>query len=1286
MLERKNSDSDQNTTVPTRINSYEIIPYIEQELFRNNPEYDRFMEASSAKVLTAYQDAKENHPECWNTNIQKPRVFISYAWAKKDDYPDEIWTSQFILRFATDLKRAGFDVLLDVISSRFGIDPTDFMNYINDTENKADFVILFGTKSLKAKETDCTHFTYCIRSEINQINHRLNADDKANLNRRVLPVILTGNMETSLPDHYEHHIDVETFNNDSSYFHVFCEIIETFFGIMNNPYKQDETAAGSTQELLHDERIINYRYLAKTPFYSELIDPENTQYQSLYHNLFRLTSNELQQNHSDIVENTTRQVEILIEEYNNLSNSTLDPNQTRDLRSLMSLRLEQSMHEFRPNSGYFIGRTDYLEEESTNSIRQILINNDIESGISICALTGLGGIGKTSLSIQYAETYCHNYQIIWFLRAENDENLRADFLKYGKILAHSHGISLPNNDDETIDIIKSKLGNMRSVLIIFDNVEPEHYPNFSFYFPNNNTHILLTSRNRQWSALGIRHQIELRELTLDEAVECLFNISEKDRENPQNIKDAENLAERLCRIPLALVTASHFVRPDQTNLSFREYLEYFEKYTKELLDSELNLFDYEHTVKTSLEISINRLKEQDPECFNFLCVLAFINPEAVSFNFANLWLKHIDSPLPEITSRIMIRSLNSTSLINRMEEDSDVFSIHRIVQNVVISLLSKNDNINTIIHIINFFSNFTADSSFMSLYYMHILKTLDFANQYCLYEHSDEDVSNKIIDLCGKYTSHFFDQGQYRSAIRFNEIQLIFLNHRNHSNSLDEAIAAAKIMLALSYYKEQNDEKAYELATELKDEFSLENDTWKIDYILSSVLNRRGEYSEAYNQISSHYSENEEDIEKNFLLTKHIGRIHYMNGNINGAELMFNRAKHIAENTPFFSKSRYGNILRALSKVYFRQCKYTAGLNLITQAHELHYEMHGELHPEVGRDTVWIANFHCRNHNYTLAKEFYEKTETLQSEIFGDDRHPYVTAAKHGLGIVEYEECHYQEALEIFTEVYEKRSEMNGDKPPTPRIARTLMRIGNCHLKLGDPLLAREYFERALHIFQDKYNNTHERTATALMCIGVTYLKEGELELAIKHLNKSIVMLKSVYNTLKHRDVVSVLYYMAEILLEKESYMPANQTAQLLLKIQSEIYENNHHQRIAYSYNLLARSFLAESKFTAAGNAISSSLAILEDIFEEESNMDLEEARSISDSAQNRHGLFSQEDNTLQTTALTDHIPNYEPQIESWYQELEEMFSSENTDFPNNFYEELTETFNRLPQEQSFSP
>lgn len=128
----------------------------------------------------------------------------------------------------------------------------------------------------------------------------------------------------------------------------------------------------------------------------------------------------------------------------------------------------------------------------------------------IYALTGLGGVGKTQLAIEYAHKLSTYYDVVWWIRAEDPQTLQNDLANLAPLLG------LPTEQDDQarkINAINSWLSHSSKWLLIFDNATgPEKL--LSYIPSSKNGNVLITSRARFWKNLEAipKVQVKLRDV------------------------------------------------------------------------------------------------------------------------------------------------------------------------------------------------------------------------------------------------------------------------------------------------------------------------------------------------------------------------------------------------------------------------------------------------------------------------------------------------------------------------------------------------------------------------------------------------------------------------------------------------------------------------------------------------------------------------------------------------------------------------------------------------------
>lgn len=94
---------------------------------------------------------------------------------------------------------------------------------------------------------------------------------------------------------------------------------------------------------------------------------------------------------------------------------------------------------------------------------------DRDSPLAVQAITGLSGLGKTELALEYAFRYYHEYKAVFWLRCDSPQDLIAGFLHIADLLQLS--VESTSEEQNVIGKVKQRLayfdGNW---LLIFDNV------------------------------------------------------------------------------------------------------------------------------------------------------------------------------------------------------------------------------------------------------------------------------------------------------------------------------------------------------------------------------------------------------------------------------------------------------------------------------------------------------------------------------------------------------------------------------------------------------------------------------------------------------------------------------------------------------------------------------------------------------------------------------------------------------------------------------------------------
>jgi hypothetical protein len=261
-----------------------------------------------------------------------------------------------------------------------------------------------------------------------------------------------------------------------------------------------------------------------------------------------------------------------------------------------------------PRNLNFSGRENYLKE----LLDRLAENPNVPKPQ---ALTGLGGIGKTQLAVEYAYRNAITYTVVWWIRAEQSEVLASDYA------ALIHELKLPEREateqSKQIDAVRRWLRANKQWLLVFDNaVAPK---NVMQYLSGGRGHVLITSRNPNWS--DIAELVGVKQWQPAESVGYLLN-----RTGSTDHSAAEIVSKQLGYLPLALAQASGYI--EQSGKSVAAYSSLYETKHQGVLKRG-QLTEYPDTVATTWELAMQTVEKESPGAAALLDLCSYFAPENI---------------------------------------------------------------------------------------------------------------------------------------------------------------------------------------------------------------------------------------------------------------------------------------------------------------------------------------------------------------------------------------------------------------------------------------------------------------------------------------------------------------------------------------------------------------------------------------------------------------------------------------------------------------------------------
>ena len=329
---------------------------------------------------------------------------------------------------------------------------------------------------------------------------------------------------------------------------------------------------------------------------------------------------------------------------------------------------------------FFTGREELFEE-----IRHKMHDDQLKGYKHRIALYGLGGVGKTQISLEYCFRYKDDYDYVFWLSAVDQTRLLSSFREIADILTE-HGDRISDGTAEEIArAVLRLLESKNKWLLIFDNLDDIRIADGYLPHTHLSGHVLITTRNKNCDGIPAEG-VEINLLNAKDSVSFLLHRSGFGNDQREEVKiEAQKIVDILGYLPLAIEQAASYIRSTQ---NIFEYLETYHQNRKAmLLNKPTGNHPYGESVFTTWKISFRQLERTSPDSILLSQILAFTNPDETLVSFLKAGKAALQPELRRIFDnnflfRQSLRGLQDYSLIRVWDEGRRI-TIHRLVQDVV---------------------------------------------------------------------------------------------------------------------------------------------------------------------------------------------------------------------------------------------------------------------------------------------------------------------------------------------------------------------------------------------------------------------------------------------------------------------------------------------------------------------------------------------------------------------------------------------------------------------------
>jgi tetratricopeptide (TPR) repeat protein len=329
----------------------------------------------------------------------------------------------------------------------------------------------------------------------------------------------------------------------------------------------------------------------------------------------------------------------------------------------------------------FTGRDDILDrlrEGASSRVTAVLPEsgprrsesdpgNPIPQGVH-----GLGGVGKTAIAVEYAWRYRSDYDLVWWIAADQLPSVRGSLAE----LALRLDLEAPPaaGVDGLIAAVRDALRRGEPYsrwLIVFDNADqPEEIRDL---IPTGSGDLLITSRNHRWEAvvrtvpMDVFRPKESRDFLLKRVRKGLSDV------------DADRLAKELGHLPLALEQAGAMLA--ETGMPADEYLRLLKEHAAEIMN-EGPPSGYPRSMTAAWKLSVDAVSQNRPQALEVLRCCAFFGPEPIPRDVFRRGAQETGTAVAEVLSNpiataSVMRELARYALITL---DGNAVKVHRLIQ------------------------------------------------------------------------------------------------------------------------------------------------------------------------------------------------------------------------------------------------------------------------------------------------------------------------------------------------------------------------------------------------------------------------------------------------------------------------------------------------------------------------------------------------------------------------------------------------------------------------------
>ena len=628
-----------------------------------------------------------------------------------------------------------------------------------------------------------------------------------------------------------------------------------------------------------------------------------------------------------------------------------------------------------PRNPFFLGRESELAH-----VHQLLQAGQTTALAQPQAISGLGGIGKTQLALEYAYRYHQDYRAVLWARAESTEALISSYVAIATLLR------LPEREakeqDITVQAVKTWLQTHRDWLLILDNAD-ELALLADFLPPSLQGHLLLTTRAAATGRLAHRLEIEtllpeygalflLRRAGLIEPSASLEQASLEER------KLALKISQELGGLPLALDQAGAYLEETGTDLS--SYWQIYRQHRANLLAERRGLVaDHPTPVATTWSLSFKLVEDKNSAAADLLRLCAYLSPDAIPEEILTASASLLGPILAPVAANAFllnqaVEALRTYSLVRRDPREKTL-SVHRLVQAVLQDTLEEAEQ------------HAWAEQAILAV--------------NATFPHAEYETRSQCERLMPQALAAAQIIDQYQ--IIGEEAGRLLYEMASYLQDCARYVEAKPLYLRALHIREQ------QLGSEHPDVATTLNG-------LANFYRTQGKYEQAEELYlrALHIREQQLGPEHPDVATtlNSLASLYTQQSKYGQAEALYLRALHVWEQQLGPEHPQVAYSLNNLANLYRAQSKYEQAELLHQRALCIREQQLGPEHPDVAYSLNNLALLYCEQGKYEQAEPLYLRALHIREQQLGPE-HPQVATTLNNLAFLYRAQGRYEQAEQL---------------------------------------------------------------------------------------------------------------------------------------------------------------------------------------------------------------------------------------------------------------------------------